>query len=193
MSAKPVTRRTVLKAGGTLLLSVLAPHAAHLPLWTGATVAASLLWRAVITVRGTRLPPLWLLLPLSLLAMGGVYASFRTLLGREAGVAMLALLLAFKLLEMHAKRDLFVVVFLSFFLLLTNFFYSQSIATAAAMLLTIVALLTAQLSFQYSGAQPPLAHRLRLGALSFAAALGEAHQAACLRALALYGQAERRA
>jgi N-acetylmuramoyl-L-alanine amidase len=29
VSAKPVTRRTVLKAGGTLLLSVLAPHAAH--------------------------------------------------------------------------------------------------------------------------------------------------------------------
>ncbi|MFM9437667.1 protein-glutamine gamma-glutamyltransferase [Janthinobacterium sp. CG_23.3] len=141
---------------------VLAPHAAHLPPWSVASVAASLLWRAVITVRGTRLPPLWLLLPLSLLAMGGVYASFRTLLGREAGVAMLALLLAFKLLEMHAKRDLFVVVFLSFFLLLTNFFYSQSIATAAVMLLTIVVLLAAQLSFQYSGVQPPLARRLRL-------------------------------
>ena len=39
-------------------------------------------------------------------------------------------LLTFKLLEMHARRDLFVVIFLCFFLLLTNFFYSQSIATA---------------------------------------------------------------
>ncbi len=153
---------TLLLLFGAVL--VLAPHAAHLPPWTSLVVAACLLWRAVITVRGTRLPTLWLLAPLSLLAMAGVYASFRTLLGREAGVAMLALLLAFKLLEMHARRDLFVVIFLSFFLLLTNFFYSQSIATGAGMLATIVVLLTAQLSFQYSGAVPPLARRLRLAA-----------------------------
>ncbi|MDC8757545.1 DUF3488 and transglutaminase-like domain-containing protein [Janthinobacterium fluminis] len=150
-----------------LLLSavlVLAPHAAHLPLWTSAGVAATLLWRATLTVRGKRLPPLWLLLPLALLAMAGVYASFRTLLGREAGVAMLALLLAFKLLEMHARRDLFVVIFLSFFLLLTSFFYSQSMASAALAGATLVALLAAQLSFQYGSGVPPLWRRLRLAA-----------------------------
>ncbi len=38
-----------------------------------------------------------------------------------------------------------------------------------------------------------LPYALRLGALSLAPALGEAHQAACLRALALHGHAERRA
>ena len=53
-------------------------------------------------------------------------------------VTMLALLLTFKLLEMHARRDLFVVIFLSFFLLLTNFFYSQSILTAVAMIATML-------------------------------------------------------
>ena len=142
-------------------LMVLAPHAAHLPLWTSATVCVTLLWRAAITWRGKRMPPLWLLLPISLLAMGGVFLSYRTLLGRDAGVAMLALLLAFKLLEMRARRDLFVVIFLSFFLLLTNFFYTQSIATAAAMVATIVALLTALQTFQYSGVVPPLAQRVR--------------------------------
>ncbi|HEV7815180.1 MAG TPA: DUF3488 and transglutaminase-like domain-containing protein [Janthinobacterium sp.] len=154
------------KADALLLLFsallVLAPHAAHLPLWISLAAAATLLWRAAITLRGKRLPPSWLLLPVSLLAMAGVYASFKTLLGRDAGVAMLALLLAFKLLEMHARRDLFVVIFLSFFLLLTNFFYSQSIATALLMMCTIVLLLTAQLSFQYTGAVPPLGRRLRL-------------------------------
>ncbi|MEC5163626.1 MULTISPECIES: DUF58 domain-containing protein [unclassified Janthinobacterium] len=36
-----------------------------------------------------------------------------------------------------------------------------------------------------------LPYALRLGALEFAAALGEAHQGACLRALALHGQARR--
>ena len=142
-------------------LMVLAPHFAHLPPWISAVVCGTLLWRAAITWRGRRMPPLWLLLPVSLAAMAGVYRSFHTLLGRDAGVAMLALLLAFKLLEMRARRDLFVVIFLSFFVLLTNFFYSQTLPTALGMAATLIVLLTAQQSFQYTGAVPPLARRLR--------------------------------
>jgi transglutaminase-like putative cysteine protease len=84
---------------------------------------------------------------------------------------MLVLLLALKLLEMRAKRDLFVVLFLSFFLMLTNFFYSQGIVTALMMVAAIIALLTAQLSFQYTGVVPPFKKRLRLGALIFALAV----------------------
>jgi len=109
-------------------LMVLAPHFAHLPLWVSLAVCATLLWRAAITWRGKRMPPMWLLVPVAVAAMAGVYLTYRTLLGRDAGVAMLTLLLAFKLLEMRAKRDLFVVVFLSFFVLLTSFFYSQTMA-----------------------------------------------------------------
>jgi len=153
---------TLLLIGATVL--VLAPHAAHLPLWVTLLCVLTLAWRAMITFRGTRMPPSWLLLPLALAAMGGIFLTFKTLLGRDAGVAMAILLVAFKMLEMKAKRDLFVVIFLNFFLLLTNFFYSQSIDTGVMMLLAIVALLTAQLSFQYTGAVPPLARRVRLGA-----------------------------
>jgi transglutaminase-like putative cysteine protease len=156
------------KSDTLLLLSaalmVLAPHFGHLPPWITAAVCATLLWRAAITWRGKRMPPLWVLLPVSVAAMGGVYLSYRTLLGRDAGVAMLALLLAFKLLEMRAKRDLFVVIFLSFFVLLTNFFYSQSMPTALFMMATLIVLLTAQQSFQYTGAVPPLGRRLRTSA-----------------------------
>jgi transglutaminase-like putative cysteine protease len=83
---------------------------------------------------------------------------------------MLALLLAFKLLEMHAKRDLYVVLFLGFFLMLTNFFYSQSILTGLAMAATLVVLLTVQLTFQYTGSVPSLGRRLRLAAKMFALA-----------------------
>jgi transglutaminase-like putative cysteine protease len=153
---------TLLLLGAAVL--VLAPHAAHLPLWVSLLCGATLLWRAAITVRGTRLPPSLLLLPLAIASMAGIYATFHTLLGRDAGVAMLVLLAAFKMLEMRAKRDLFVALFLCFFLVLTNFLYSQSIATAALMVLTLVVLLTAQLSFQFTGAVPPLRRRLLMGA-----------------------------
>ncbi|MEB0134937.1 DUF3488 and transglutaminase-like domain-containing protein [Actimicrobium sp. CCC2.4] len=146
-------------------LLVLLPHFFHLPLWISAGVVTLLGWRSWITWTGRRLPPRWLLLPIAALAMGGIYLAYRTFLGRDAGVAMLALLLILKLLEMHAKRDLFVVLFLSFFLLLTNFFYSQNIATALMMAIAVLALLTAQLSFQFTGAVPPFKKKLRLAGL----------------------------
>jgi hypothetical protein len=83
---------------------VLAPHAAHLPLWVSAMCAATLAWRAAITLRGTRQPPPILLLPLAAAAVAGVWATYHTVLGRDAGVAMLVLLVAFKMLEMRARR-----------------------------------------------------------------------------------------
>src|SRR5690606_40268465 len=56
----------------------------------------------------------------------GVYAQYHSLIGRDPGTSLLVLFLGLKLLEMQARRDLFVVIFLCFFLLLTTFFHSQS-------------------------------------------------------------------
>lgn len=163
------------KADTLLLLAacimVLAPHAAHLPIWATAVCTVLLLWRTWITFRGNRMPPRWILLPISIVAMAGVYWTHKTFFGQEAGVTMLVLLLAFKLLEMRARRDLFVVVFLGFFLMLASFFYSQTIAAAIMMVAAVVLMLTAQLSFQYTGAAPSLKRRLALGGMIVALAI----------------------
>ncbi len=160
---RPISRD---KANTLLLLFacalVLAPNVLNLPPWIVATCSVLLLWRGWITFRGNRMPSRWLLLPLALLTMGGVYLTFRTFVGSEAGVAILTLLLTFKLLEMHAGRDLFAVIFLGFFLLLTNFLNSQSLAIAAMSIGTIIVMLAAQLSFQYTDAIPSLRKRLQL-------------------------------
>jgi transglutaminase-like putative cysteine protease len=162
-TARPLTRD---KADTLLLLGtcalVLAPHAGHLPLWAPLICAILLGWRGWITWRGNRMPPRAVLTFLALAILTGVYASFHTLLGQEAGVTMLALLLSLKLLEMRARRDLFVVLFLSLFLLLANFFYSQSILTAAYTIAAVIVLVTTQLTFQYAGEVPPLKRRLRV-------------------------------
>ena len=50
--------------------------------------------------------------------------------GRDAGVTLIVVLLALKTLELRARRDAFVIFFLGFFTMLTNFFYSQSLLTA---------------------------------------------------------------
>jgi transglutaminase-like putative cysteine protease len=152
---------TLLLLASTVL--VLLPHTAHLPAWVTLLCGATLAWRAALTLLGRRMPATLVLATMAIVSMAGVLQTYGTVLGRDAGVAMLVLLVAFKMLEMHARRDLFVVVFLCFFLVLTNFFYSQSIATAALMLLSIAALLSTQLSFQLTGAVPPLRTRLLMG------------------------------
>lgn len=165
---------TLLLLGAVLL--VLAPHALHLPAWITMTCALTLAWRAFLTLRGLRMPPSLILLPLAAASMVLIFLTFRSLLGRESGVAMAVLLIAFKTLEMKAKRDLFVVIYLSYFLLLTNYLHSQSIGMALMSVLAIIGLLTAQLTFQYTGLVPPLARRVLLSAkiLALAAPLAAA-------------------
>ncbi|MBX9831638.1 MAG: DUF3488 domain-containing protein, partial [Burkholderiaceae bacterium] len=96
-------------------LLVLLPHTLHLPWWISACITLLLGWRALLTWRDWRMPPIWLLLPLALGAMAGVRAEYHLWLGRDAGIAMLTLLLGFKLLEMRTRRDVMVVIFLCHF------------------------------------------------------------------------------
>jgi transglutaminase-like putative cysteine protease len=142
------------------LLAVIAwvvlPLTAHLPLWCSFTSAALMLWRATLSWQGKALPSKWWLAGLLLAALLATWLSFKTILGRDAGVALLVLLLSLKTLELRARRDAFVVFFLSFFLMLSNFFYSQSLLTASAMLIAMLGLLTALVNAHMPVGKPPL-------------------------------------
>jgi len=140
---------------------VIAPQAAHLPLWTSALAATLLLWRGALAWRGRPLPGRWVLLALLALAVGATLATHRTILGRDAGVTLIVVLLTLKTLEMRARRDALVIFFLGFFTLLSNFFFSQSLLTAAAMLVALLGLLTALVNAHLPVGRPPLAQSLR--------------------------------
>ena len=88
--------------------------------------------------------------------MAATLFSHRTLLGRDAGVTLIVVLLTLKTLELRARRDAFVVFFLGFFTMLTNFFFSQSLLTAAAMLVGLLGLLTALVNAHMPVGRPPL-------------------------------------
>ena len=54
--------------------------------------------------KNERLPRRWLLVPCSVLVgMGGVYLTYRTILGRDAGVTLLVLFLSLKLMETRER------------------------------------------------------------------------------------------
>ena len=141
---------------------VVLPHTGSLPVWCSALAAGVLLWRGRLAVAQRPLPGRWALLAALGLALAGTLFSYRTLLGREAGVALLAALLALKTLELRARRDAFVVFFLGFFLLLAGFFNSQSMLAAAAALLGLLGLLTALVNAHRPVGRPSLLESARM-------------------------------
>jgi transglutaminase-like putative cysteine protease len=135
---------------------IIAPQVGNLPVWCSTMAAALLLWRGMIAIQSAALPSRWWLAGLLLLAIGATLYSHRTLLGRDAGVTFIVVLLALKTLEMRARRDAFVIFFLGFFTMLSNFFFSQSLLTAASMLVALLGLLTALVNSHMPVGRPPL-------------------------------------
>ncbi len=140
---------------------VLLPQVPNLPLWCSALAGAVLLWRAVLAAQNQPLPGRWWLLGLLAITIGATLLTHKTLLGRDAGVTLLVVLLSLKTLELRARRDAFVVFFLGFFCMLANFFYSQSLLTAASMLLGLLGLLTVLVNAHMPVGKPPLLEAAR--------------------------------
>ena len=140
---------------------VIAPQMTVLPVWASVLASTLLLWRGWLAFKGLPLPGRWVLAVPLVLAIVGTLYTHRTLLGRDAGVTLIVMLLALKMLELRARRDAMVVFFLGFFTMLSNFFFSQSLFTAAAMLIALLGLLTALVNAHMPVGRPPLSQALR--------------------------------
>ena len=143
---------------------VVLPQAGNLPLWCSLGTAAILLWRGWLALAARPLPGKWWLLGVLAVTLLATLASYRTLLGRDAGVTLIVALLALKTLELRGRRDAFVIFFLGFFVMLSNFFFSQSLPVAAAMLVALLGLLTALVNAHMPVGRPPLAQAAKTAA-----------------------------
>jgi transglutaminase-like putative cysteine protease len=121
------------------------PLTPQLPTGLAIAVGVTLLVRALISWKQWHLPPRWILVPVTLAGAGIVFWYYRTIFGRTPGIALLAVFLALKLLELRVARDALAVVLLSYFLVLANFMFTQTIA-AGAMALATVLITTATLA-----------------------------------------------
>ena len=139
-----------------VIAAVVLPQVVHLPLWCSGLVAGVLVWRGMLAWKSQPLPSRWWLLALLAIAVAATFATHKTILGRDAGVTLLVILLALKTLELRAQRDAFVVFFLGFFCMLSNFLFSQSLLTAFAMLVALMGLLTALVNAHMPVGKPPL-------------------------------------
>ncbi len=150
---------------------VVFPHFDHLPWWATSVVLLLLVWRVWLTLVQRPLPGRFIMLPLLLAAGGAVYIQHRTLAGQDAGVTFLLLLMALKLLEMRARRDIFIVIFLAFFILLTQFLYGQELQVAAVTVAAVVALFFVLVSVNLDEVDLPATRKLRLVGLTLVKAI----------------------
>ena len=122
------------------VLIAMTPHFGHLPWWSSALIGLLWVWRAWLTI--TRRPPLGriAMVPLLVTATVLVWMQHGSIVGHEAGVNLLLLLIALKLLELRTRRDLNLVVFLAFFAQITVFLYDQSLLIGVLSTLTTLLL-----------------------------------------------------
>jgi transglutaminase-like putative cysteine protease len=162
MTAAP--DRLHLRHSGWLMLSlalVTAPHVERLPWWVTLLAVTLFAWRIYLALYGLKLPRKWLLLAIVAGALGGIYISYGRILGRDSGVTLLVVLLALKLMEMATLRDAMVLIFIAYFLVITNFLYSQSIPTTVYMLGVVWLITATMVGFQFRTLQPGYQYQLR--------------------------------
>ncbi|WP_316367325.1 transglutaminase TgpA family protein [Candidatus Thiodiazotropha sp. CDECU1] len=118
----------------------LLPHSSNIPLNISLYLLLLFTWR-IASLHWHKLQPgQWLLLLVTCVSIFVVYSRYQTLLGRDPGVALLGIMLLLKVMETRKRRDIYISVFISYFVVVTQFLYSQSLALSIYLVIVVTAL-----------------------------------------------------
>ncbi|HWI99376.1 MAG TPA: DUF3488 and transglutaminase-like domain-containing protein [Burkholderiales bacterium] len=146
------TRDLVLLCGSLALVVI--PHATRAPWWLTLLTLCLYAWRIHYSMNAVPLPSRWLVLAVAGIAMLGVWVEYRTIFGRQPGIVLLMLFSGLKVLETRTHRDAAAAAFLGYFLIITNFLYTQSIATALGMAVALFAITATLIGFSAPNRAP---------------------------------------
>jgi protein-glutamine gamma-glutamyltransferase len=139
---------------------VVAPHTERLPFWVTLFCLAAGAWRGMIAWNGWRTPHWALMVILTGVAVATTFYAHGRLYGRDASSTLLIVMLCLKILEMRSRRDALLVVQLGFFLVFTNFLYSQTFAMGAYMLLCVWVFIATLIGFNRTGNEATIRERI---------------------------------
>ncbi len=134
LANKQVSKQLLWVTGLLLSLSVI-PHLENLGLWIIGMFFFLLALRGLLWREAQSTPSRWLLFPLLVAALILVVAQAGLYEGRRFGVALLIVMAGLKFLELKNRRDLYVSIFLGYFLLITLFLYHQTATMTGYVLL----------------------------------------------------------
>ena len=120
------------------LFIAVAPHMIWLPSWIVAWCLLFWGYSFQISRRGWRPPRAPLRHIFVFAGLLAVMIHFEWTIDGYAGVGLLAIMAALKPLEISSYRDKMIAVFLAYFLVLTNLFYTDSLAMTLYMLLSVL-------------------------------------------------------
>lgn len=129
---------------GALAVS-LAPHLPYLPFWISGGFIGCAVWRYVIERRRRMLPSRWVRGGLALVCFLGVFGTYSSISGVGPGSALLAIMAALKLLETRKRRDQFVLLFISIFLVMSSLLREQFLWSLPYVIGSTLIILTAWL------------------------------------------------
>jgi transglutaminase-like putative cysteine protease len=132
----------------------LLPHAPYLPLWISAALLVCGAWRYTIEKRRRLLPSRWVRAALALLCFLGVLITYSSISGVGPGSALLAIMAALKLLETRKRRDQFVLLFISIFLVMSALLREQYLWSLPYLLFSIFFIMTAWLRMAAADNEP---------------------------------------
>jgi len=139
---------------------VISPHISRFPGWSILLIFLLLVWRLLSINHHIWLAPKWLIFLIGISSFAGVFVYFGTVFGASAGSVILSILLTLKLHESVSHRDYMLLMALSFFIIVTNFLFSQSIPTLIYMLFAIVILIISMISINQDSA--PISFKFKL-------------------------------
>jgi hypothetical protein len=119
-------------------LVVIIPHMLQLSIWIIAVALFCGLWRTQIYRGRWNYPNSWVRAILVGTSVVGVALGGAVSFSLEAATSLLVLAFALKLLEMNNRRDAYLVIFLSYFVISTQFLFDQSLPIAIYELFAIV-------------------------------------------------------
>ena len=142
------------------------PHVRYLSPWITTVFAACAALRWQTERKRWRLPPAWARIVLALACFIGVFASFDTISGVGPGSALLAVMAALKLLETRQRRDQFVLLFISIFLVMASLLREQYVWSLPYLVAGLAVVSAAWLRMSAASPEPALQSFRTAGRLS---------------------------
>jgi len=137
---------------GAFLLT-LVPHVIELPVWLSICVVIALVIRSIMEAYRLPLPSSTFCNLVALCLLCGVLLQFHTMLGRDPGMAFTVGLLTIKFFELRGPRDIALIIFSGYFVVMSSLLFSQVIELFIYCLI-MMWLLTALLRRLQIGDQP---------------------------------------
>lgn len=137
------------------LIIALVPHVPFLPVWISGAFLGCAAWRYIIEKRRRTLPSSWLRAALALFCFLGVLFTYSSISGVGPGSALLAIMAALKLLETRKRRDQFVLLFLSIFLVMSSLLREQYLWSLPYMVVSLLVIMSAWLRMSAGESQSP--------------------------------------